>query len=279
MARAGLRLDLQQRLLGGADVLRLPAPGPEPAAARRVDRRGYVADQPDPLLRRHATDRAEVGSRGQQRLRVRGLQGVVDLVPRALLDDLAEVHPRDVVTEVPDDAEVVRDEHERDTEVAPQVLEQVHHLGLDGHVQRGHRLVGDDHLRLDRERAGDPDALPLTTGELVRVAVVVLGVQADPLQQLLDPVELLALLHQVVDAQRRTDDVADRLPRVQRAVRVLEDDLQLASERAQLALLQLRDVLALEQDLDIAQLKERELDRKSTRLNSSHMSISYAVFC
>src|SRR5690242_21182704 len=26
-------------------------------------------------------------------------------------------------------------------------------------------------------------------------------------------------------------------------------------------------------------LRDRELDRKSTRLNSSHMSISYAVFC
>ena len=63
-----------------------------------------------------------------------------------------------------------------------QILQQVHHLGLDGHVQRGHRLVGDDHLGLDRERPGDADALPLAAGELVRVPVVVLGVQADPLQ-------------------------------------------------------------------------------------------------
>src|SRR5438477_3083859 len=30
---------------------------------------------------------------------------------------------------------------------------------------------------------------------------------------------------------------------------------------------------------DGAELADRELDRKSTRLNSSHMSISYAVFC
>src|SRR4051812_49685478 len=29
----------------------------------------------------------------------------------------------------------------------------------------------------------------------------------------------------------------------------------------------------------VAPLLEREADRKSTRLNSSHMSISYAVFC
>ena len=177
------------------------------------------------------------------------LRGTVDLLTCALLDDLAQVHHRDLVTEVPDHAQVVGDEHERDAEVAAQVLQQVHHLGLDGHVQRGHRLVGDDHLRLHRERAGDADALPLAAGELVRVPVVVLGVQADPLQQLLDPVELLAPLDQVVHPQRGADDVAHRLPRVQGAVRVLEDDLQLPPERAQIPLLQPRDVGALEQDL------------------------------
>ena len=31
------------------------------------------------------------------------------------------------------------------------------------------RLVGEDDRRLDRERAGDRDALPLAAGELVRV--------------------------------------------------------------------------------------------------------------
>src|SRR5690242_21341682 len=31
--------------------------------------------------------------------------------------------------------------------------------------------------------------------------------------------------------------------------------------------------------LGVRELGLRELDRKSTRLNSSHMSISYAVFC
>ena len=36
------------------------------------------------------------------------------------------------------------------------------------------------------ERPRDPDPLPLAAGELVREAVVVLGVEADPLEQLLD---------------------------------------------------------------------------------------------
>ncbi len=52
----------------------------------------------------------------------------------------------------------------------------------------GDRFVGHDQLRVQRERAGDADALALTAGELVRVAVVVLGVETDHRQQ---PLHLL----------------------------------------------------------------------------------------
>ena len=47
------------------------------------------------------------------------------------------------------------------------------------HVEGGDRLVADDHLRLERQRARDGDALALAARELVRVAVDVLGVEAD----------------------------------------------------------------------------------------------------
>ncbi len=67
-----------------------------------------------------------------------------------------------------------------------QVLEQVDDLRLDRHVERGHRLVGDDELGVDRERARDADALALAAGELVRVAVGVIRLQADEPQQLLN---------------------------------------------------------------------------------------------
>ena len=63
-------------------------------------------------------------------------------------------------------------------EFALELLEQVDDLGLDGDVERGDRLVGDDQLRVQRQRAGHADALALAAGELVREAVVVLGVEA-----------------------------------------------------------------------------------------------------
>src|SRR5690242_20987904 len=37
--------------------------------------------------------------------------------------------------------------------------------------------------------------------------------------------------------------------------------------------------LAVKQQLEVTTRKDKTGDRKSTRLNSSHMSISYAVFC
>ena len=65
--------------------------------------------------------------------------------------------------------------------------ELVDDLGLHRDVQRGDRLVEHEHLRLERQRAGDTDALPLPAGELVGVAVGVLGGEAHQVEQLVDP--------------------------------------------------------------------------------------------
>ena len=98
--------------------------------------------------------------------------------------------------DVPDHRQVVRDEHVGQAELVLQVLQQVDDLGLDRHVQRGDRLVGDDQLGPQGERAGDADALALAAGELVRVAVVVLRVQPDQLEQVLHgPLDAVLGLH------------------------------------------------------------------------------------
>ena len=70
--------------------------------------------------------------------------------------------------------------------LALQLGEQVHDLGLHGHVERGGRLVGDQHLRVQRERHRDHDALAHAAGELVRVVVDPLlgGRDRDPVHQL-----------------------------------------------------------------------------------------------
>ena len=162
----------------------------EAAGRRRVDRAGHVALQPDPLALRSPLEVRHRHGR-QQRHRVRVHRRLVELLATADLHDLAEVHDRDPVADVPHDRQVVRDDHVGQPELVLQVLEQVDDLGLDRHVQGGDRLVRDDELRPQRQRPGDADALALTAGELVRVAVVVLGVEPDQLEQ---------LLHRLLDA-------------------------------------------------------------------------------
>ena len=156
----------------------------------------------------------------------------VELVGVRQLDDLAEVHDRHAVAHVAHDRQVVGDEDERQPEVALEVAQQVEDLRLDRDVERGDRLVGDDQLRLERERAGDADALALAARELVRVAVVVLGVEPDACPSAPGPPRLRSPspVFMLVDRERLADDRADRLARVQRRVRVLEDHLHVAPQ-------------------------------------------------
>ena len=65
-----------------------------------------------------------------------------------------------------------------------EVLEQVDDLRLDRHVERRDRLVADDEVGLERERAGDADALPLAARELVRIAGGRVGGEPDDLEEL-----------------------------------------------------------------------------------------------
>ncbi len=120
---------------------------------------------------------------------------------------------------------------------------------LDRDVEGADRLVADDQLGIERQRAGDADALALPARELVRVALGVLDAETDRLEQLEDPPLLLVLGADAVDAQRLADDVPDAHARVERGIRVLEDDLHVAAQALHLGARGAHDVDALEGDL------------------------------
>ena len=239
----------QLRLLLRAELLGLPAAGVETASGRRVRGRRHVAHQHD-LLALAAQRRVGHRHGRQQRLGVRVRRAGVDLVLRPQLGHPAEVHDADPVRDVPHDGQVVGDEDVRQAELVLQLLHQVDDLGLHRDVERRDRLVADEHLRVQRDAAGDADALPLATRELVGVAVDVLGVEPDEVEQLLDPLAAPTLRHDVlVDLERLSDDVADRHPGVERGVGVLEDDLDVATQPAHLAPGRAAPVGTLEDDL------------------------------
>ncbi len=55
----------------------------------------------------------------------------------------------------------MRDKQIGQTKFFAQILQQVNHLRLDRHVQRGNRLVADNEFGIQRQRPRDPDPLPL----------------------------------------------------------------------------------------------------------------------
>ena len=147
-----------------------------------------------------------------------------------------------------DHRQVVGDEDVGDLQLLLQLVEQVEHLRLHRQVERGDRLVADDDVGVQCQRAGDADALALAAGELLRVLVGGLGAEADEVEQAPHPhVAVLAgLVHALVAAPRLGDDVARRHPRVQRRVGVLEHHLHAAAELQQVLAAQAERVDAVE---------------------------------
>ncbi len=151
------------------------------------------------------------------------------LLDRPAFDDLSCVHDEDVVRDVARAREVVRDVEERDAALLLEPDHQVQDPDPDRDIEHARRLVREHHRRFDGENARDRDALTLPAGKLVRVLRRHLLGRHEPdrAQQLLDALVDLAPRDDAVDAQRALEMVADRLDRVQRPERILEDHLHL----------------------------------------------------
>ena len=90
------------------------------------------------------------GRAARQRRRV-GVQRIaVEQIRGRGLDDLPGVHDRGAVAHRGGQLEVVGDEQHRQAALAAQLVEDRHHLGLRGDVERGRRLVGEQQPGLAR---------------------------------------------------------------------------------------------------------------------------------
>ena len=78
------------------------------------------------------------------------------------------IHDKRVVTEVPDDTEVVADEHERQPAFLAQFDKQVEHLGLHADIECGDSLVADEKLGTGGQCPCNHDALALPPREGIR---------------------------------------------------------------------------------------------------------------
>ena len=130
-------------------------------------------------------------------------------------------------------------------------LHQLEDLRLHRHVERGRGLVGDEQLRVADQRHRDHRALAHAAGELVRVVVepLVRVGDADAVEHLDRALARRGLGDVVVDPVGLDDLVADRVERVQRRQRVLEDHRDLAAAQLRISVAGSDEVLAVEPDL------------------------------
>ena len=107
--------------------------------------------------------RINVGNGGDQRRRIRMLRPREHLFGTAFLNDLAAIHHNHAFAEIADDREIVGDKHQREVHLRRELAKELDDLRLDGNVEGGDALVGDDQFRVDGQRAGDAGALALAT--------------------------------------------------------------------------------------------------------------------
>ena len=176
----------------------------------------------------------------------------VELAGGAALDDSPGVHDVHAVGVPGHDAQVVRDDQHRDPEAPREVLHELEDLGLDRHVERGGRLVGEDQRRVARDRHRDHHPLAHPAAELVRVlAQPPLGIRnPHHAEQLGRAPARLGRGKTQVDLEPLGELAPDREHRVQRGHRLLEDHADLAAPHVTHRLFgELQEIAALEQDL------------------------------
>ena len=244
--QASGRVLLKRRRFDAAPRESVRAARGEGASGRDVDRaRRLALEQILPRVDRLLLE----GRRGgKQRLGIRMLRVEEEIAVVGDLDHLAQIHHRDARADFSHHRQIVRDEDIGEFVLLLQTREQVDELALLALVDRGKRLIQDQKLWIEDQRARDRDALALARGERIRQFVVEIGREADLRHGGGDagPQHLRPLL--AADAQAFLDHAADAGPWRERIVRVLEQELELVALGDELPLGKLAERYAAHDD-------------------------------
>ena len=168
-----------------------------------------------------------------------------DIGGRPLLDKAPGIQNGDPVGGFGNHPHIMGDQDHCGAALLAQPPQQRQHLRLDGDVKGRCRLVGDDQLRLGRQRQRDDDPLAHPAGEFMRKGAAALGVDPHFLEKLYRA-RLGSLTGQ---AEMKLDGldqlVADGAKRVQARQRVLKDHADLAAAHRRRVIL---DPAALQRD-------------------------------
>ena len=154
-------------------------------------------------------------------------------------------------------------------ELILQLLQQVDDLSLNRHIQGGDWLVCYDEGRIDRQRPCNDDSLLLPAAELMGIPILEVRIQAHRLQELFHSFLHLVIFHDPMYPNGLANRFSDRLARIERGRRILEDYLHLLAKRTHLALLQFRQVRPLEINLPLGRLLQLQDGIPQRRLAAS----------
>ena len=125
----------------------------------------------------------------------------------------------------------MRDEQISQTALALQTAEQIKNLCLYGNVQSGSRFIEHNHFRLNRECAGNGNALTLTARKFMRQTLQTFGSESSLLQKRLHAEK--SLCRRQVRSERN-ERLFQNLPhchaRIKRRKGILKNNLYLSSE-------------------------------------------------
>ena len=240
---------LQRRIFGAAALDRQRAARREGAARRQVGQgRHHAGNFHQPRIgvgaeRRHRRHRCHQAAGV-------GMPGIFEQrLDAGFLDLLAGIHHDDALRGLRDHAEIVRDQDQPGAEFLLQLDDQRQDLGLNGDVECGGRLVGDQQRRAAGQRHRDHGALAHAAGELMRIFPrPLLGLGYPHQAQHVDRLVPGFLGGQLAMQPNRLGDlVADPHHRVERGHRLLEDHRDaVAADRAHLGLVEAEQVGAFE---------------------------------
>ena len=154
------------------------------------------------------------------------------------------------------------DEQHREADIVPQRLQFFLHVAPGQRVERGERLVHQQHRRLHGERARDRDALLHAARQHVRIDVLEAR-QVDLGEHRARMLGRLILRHALVDEQREQHVAEHGLPR-QELVELLEHHHAVGAG--------LLDLLAVETDLPLDRLHEARDRLEQRRLAAAGRS-------
>ena len=167
----------------------------------------------------------------------------------------AEIHDQQALGDVRKNRKIVRDVYAAEVEPRREASDQIEDARADRDVEHGKRLVRDDELGLQHERAGNADPLTLAAAHLMGKAVpVFLGLQADELERLQHPPSDLRLAPKSQRARPFGHEIKYAEAGIERFVRVLKNQLYPAPIILQTFGVEAADVLAVEADRAVRRL-------------------------